>query len=156
MNYQVLTFTKWTLKTKTVIEMPNPIWRHYVAQMIPEWLRWCRNVHLPSHMDVMNRFIALNPGYIPVRATTNPDIAMVRDMLWNDDFILGLSDKGLSVWANGTVGELIDEMRPYGLKFPEIKRICDFMDAHLTWFERVYAFGRADIITFLRQEGRNI
>ncbi len=155
MNYQVLTFTKWTL-TKTVIEMPNPIWRHYVAQMIPEWLRWCRNVHLPSHMDVMNRFIALNPGYIPVRATTNPDIAMVRDMLWNDDFILGLSDKGLSVWANGTVGELIDEMRPYGLKFPEIKRICDFMDAHLTWFERVYAFGRADIITFLRQEGRNI
>jgi hypothetical protein len=156
MNYQVLTFTKWILKTTTVIEMPNPIWRHYVAQMIPEWLRWCRNVHLPSHMDVMNRFIALNPGYIPVRATTNPDIAMVRDMLWNDDFILGLSDKGLSVWANGTVGELIDEMRPYGLKFPEIKRICNFMDAHLTWFERVYAFGRADIITFLRQEGRNI
>jgi len=155
MNYQVLTFTKWTL-TKTVIEMPNPVWRHYVAQMIPEWLRWCRNVHLPSHMDVMNRFIALNPGYIPVRATTNPDIAMVRDMLWNDDFILGLSDKGLSVWANATVGELIDEMRPYGLKFSEIKRICDFMDAHLTWFERVYAFGRADIITFLRQEGRNI
>ncbi len=136
--------------------MPNPVWRHYVAQMIPEWLRWCRNVHLPSHMDVMNRFIALNPGYIPVRATTNPDIAMVRDMLWNDDFILGLSDKGLSVWANATVGELIDEMRPYGLKFSEIKRICDFMDAHLTWFERVYAFGRADIITFLRQEGRNI
>jgi|SaaInlV_125m_DNA_1040241.scaffolds.fasta_scaffold03487_11 hypothetical protein len=156
MNYQVLTFTKWILKTTTVIKMPNPVWRHYVAQMIPEWLRWCRNVHLPSHMDVMNRFIALNPGYIPVRATTNPDIAMVRDMLWNDDFILGLSDKGLSVWANGTVGELIDEMRPYGLKFPEIKRICNFMDAHLTWFERVYAFGRADIITFLRQEGRNI
>ena len=156
MNYQVLTFTKWILKTTTVIKMPNPVWRHYVPQMIPEWLRWCRNVHLPSHMDVMNRFIALNPGYIPVRATTNPDIAMVRDMLWNDDFILGLSDKGLSVWANGTVGELIDEMRPYGLKFPEIKRICNFMDAHLTWFERVYAFGRADIITFLRQEGRNI
>ncbi len=155
MNYQVLTFTKWIL-TKTVIEMPNPVWRHYVAQMIPEWLRWCRNVHLPSHMDVMNRFIALNPGYIPVRATTNPDIAMVRDMLWNDDFILGLSDKGLSVWANATVGELIDEMRPYGLKFSEIKRICDFMDSNLTWFERVYAFGRADIITFLRQEGRNI
>ena len=155
MNYQVLTFTKWIL-TKTVIEMPNPVWRHYVAQMIPEWLRWCRNVHLPSHMDVMNRFIALNPGYIPVRATTNPDIAMVRDMLWKDDFILGLSDKGLSVWANATVGELIDEMRPYGLKFSEIKRICDFMDSNLTWFERVYAFGRADIITFLRQEGRNI
>jgi|TARA_R110002020_G_scaffold195697_1_gene396687 hypothetical protein len=139
-----------------VIEMPNPVWRHYVAQMIPEWLRWCRNVHLPSHMDVMNRFIALNPGYIPVRATTNPDIAMVKDMLWNDDFIFGLSDKGLSVWANGTVGELIDEMRPYGIKFAEIKKVCDFMDSNLTWFERVYAFGRADIITFLREQGRNI
>jgi len=30
------------------------------------------------------------------------------------------------------------------------------MDSHLSWFERVYAFGRADIISFLRSEGRNI
>ena len=136
--------------------MPNPVWRHNVADMIPHWLRWCRNVDLPSHIDVMYRFIALNPGYIPVRATSNPDIAMVRDMLWDEEFLLGLSDKGLAVWANGTVGELIDAMRPYGIKFSEIKKICDFMDSNLTWFERVYAFGRADIIIFLREQGRNI
>ncbi len=136
--------------------MPNAVWRHYVAEMIPQWLIWCRNVHLPSHIDLMNRFIALNPGYIPVRATTNSDIAIVRDMLWDENFILGLSDKGLSVWANATVGELIDEMRPYGFKFAELKTICNFMDSNLTWFERVYAFGRADIITFLREEGRHI
>ena len=60
------------------------------------------------------------------------------------------------VWANATVGELVDEMRPYGRKFKEIGIICDFMDSNLTWFERVYAFGRADIIKFLRAEGRNI
>jgi len=65
-------------------------------------------------------------------------------------------DKGLKVWANGTVGELIDEMRPYGIKFPEITTVCNFMDSNLTWFERLYAFGRADIILFLRAEGRNI
>jgi len=136
--------------------MTNPVWRHYVAEMISDWLTWCRNVHLPSHIDVMNRFIALNPGYIPVRATTNSDIAMVRDMLWDENFILGLSDKGLAVWANGTVGELVDEMRPYGIKFSEIATVCDFIDSNFTWFERVYAFGRADIINFLREQGRNI
>ena len=136
--------------------MSNPIWRHYVAEMISQWLRWCRNVHLPSHLDVMNRFIALNPGYIPVRDTRNTDIALIKDMLWDEDFLISLSDKGLAVWANATVGELVDEMRPYGIKFGEIKKICDFMDSNLTWFERVYAFGRADIIAFLRNEGREI
>lgn len=127
-----------------------------MAEMMAQWLRWCRNVHLPSHMDVMNRFIALTPGYIPTRDTTNSDIALVKDMLWDESFLLSLSDKGLQVWANSTVGELIDEMRPYGVKFPEIRVICNFMDANLSWFERVYAFGRADIIKFLRAEGRNI
>ena len=58
--------------------------------------------------------------------------------------------------CHATVGELVDEMRPYGRKFKEIGIICDFMDSNLTWFERVYAFGRADIIKFLRAEGRNI
>jgi|TARA_R110001632_G_scaffold14697_1_gene49222 hypothetical protein len=121
-----------------------------------DWLQWCRNVHLPSHIDVMSRFIALNPGYIPTRNGKNTDIALVKDMLWDESFLLRLSDKGLKVWANGTVGELIDEMRPYGFKFPEITIVCDFMDSHLTWFERLYAFGRADIILFLREEGRSI
>ena len=136
--------------------MPNPVWRHYVAEMIPNWLRWCRNVHLPSHIDLMNRFVALNPGYIPVRDTTNSDIAMVKDMLWDEKFLLSLSDKGLAVWANGTIGELIDEMRPYARQFQEIEQIANFIDSHLSWFERVYAFGRADIISFLRSQGRNI
>jgi len=77
-------------------------------------------------------------------------------MLWDEEFLLSLSDKGLQVWANGTMGEFVDEMRPYGRKFPEIRIISDFIDANLSWFERVYAFGRADIIRFLRNEGRNI
>ncbi len=136
--------------------MTNLVWRRYVSEMIEKWLRWCRNVHLPSHIDVMNRFIALTPGYIPKRDTTDSDVALVKDMLWDEQFLLGLSDKGLQVWANSTVGELVDEMRPYGQRFPEIQVICDFMDSNLSWFERVYAFGRADIIKFLRGEGRNI
>ncbi len=136
--------------------MPNLVWRRYVSEMVEKWLRWCRNIHLPSHIDVMQRFIALNPGYIPSSDTTNSDIALVKDMLWDADFLLSLSDRGLQVWANGTIGEFVDEMRPYGRKFPEIRIISDFIDANLSWFERVYAFGRADIIRFLREEGRNI
>ena len=136
--------------------LPNLVWRRYVSEMVEKWLRWCRNIHLPSHIDVMQRFIALNPGYIPSSDTTNSDIALVKDMLWDADFLLSLSDRGLQVWANGTIGEFVDEMRPYGRKFPEIRIISDFIDANLSWFERVYAFGRADIIRFLRDEGRNI
>jgi len=136
--------------------LPNAVWQRYVAENVEKWLSWCRNVHLPSHIDLMNRFIALNPSYIPSRTPTNSDIALVRDMLWDENFILSLTDKGLSVWANGTIGEWVDELRPYGKKFPEIKDICDFVDSNHSWFERAYAFGRADIILFLREAGRNI
>ena len=104
----------------------------------------------------MQRFIALNPGHIPKKDTTDSDVALIKDMLWDEDFLLGLSDKGLQVWANGTIGELIDEMRPYSSKFSEIGVLSNFMDANLSWFERVYAFSRADIIRFLREEGKNI
>ena len=45
---------------------------------------------------------------------------------------------------------------PMEVKFTEMGIISDFIDANLSWFERVYAFGRADIIRFLREEGRNI
>lgn len=66
-----------------------------------------------------------------------------------------LSQKGLLVWANGTVADLVDELRSYQ-NIKEIKIVCDFMDSNLLWFERVYAFTRADIISYLRSIGKPI
>jgi hypothetical protein len=133
----------------------NPVWKRYVAENVEKWLTWLKNVHLPSYVDLTQRFINLNPAYRPPPESLHDEQDLLRQMLWNEEFIMTLSEKGLLVWANGTVADLVDELRNYQ-NIKEIKIICDFIDSNLLWFERVYAFTRADIISYLRSMGKSI
>jgi len=135
--------------------MTNPVWRRYTAENVEVWLKWLKNVHIPSYIDLTQRFINLNPAYRPPPESLHDEQDLLRQMLWNEAFVFSLSDKGLLVWANGNVADLIDELRNYQ-SINEIKIVCDFLEANLSWFERVYAFTRADIISYLRSKGKNI
>jgi len=133
----------------------NPVWKRYVGENVETWLTWLKNVHLPSYIDLTQRFINLNVAYRPPPESLHDEQDLLRQMLWNEAFIMTLSQKGLLVWANGTVADLVDELRSYQ-NIKEIKMVCDFMDSNLLWFERVYAFTRADIISYLRSIGKPI
>jgi|TARA_B110000444_G_scaffold236051_1_gene247632 hypothetical protein len=133
----------------------NPVWKRYVGENVQTWLTWLKNVHLPSYIDLTQRFINLNVAYRPPPESLHDEQDLLRQMLWNEAFIMTLSQKGLLVWANGTVADLVDELRSYQ-NIKEIKIVCDFMDSNLLWFERVYAFTRADIISYLRSIGKPI
>jgi len=133
----------------------NPVWKRYVGENVQTWLTWLKNVHLPSYIDLTQRFINLNVAYRPPPESLHDEQDLLRQMLWNEAFIMTLSQKGLLVWANGTVADLVDELRSYQ-NIKEIKMVCDFMDSNLLWFERVYAFTRADIISYLRSIGKPI
>ena len=133
----------------------NPVWKRYVAENVETWLTWLKNVHLPSYIDLTRRFISLNAAYRPPPETLHDEKDLLRQMLWNEDFIMTLSSKGLLVWANGTVADLVDELRSYQ-SIKEIKIVCDFIESNLLWFERVYSFTRADIISYLRSQGKSI
>jgi hypothetical protein len=133
----------------------NPVWKRYVAENVQRWLIWLKNVHLPSYIDLTQRFINLNPAYRPPPENLHDEQDLLRQMLWNEEFIFSLSDKGLLVWANGNVSDLVDELRAYQ-SIKEIKIVCDLIESNLSWFERVYSFTRADIISYLRNSGKNI
>ena len=135
--------------------MFNPVWKRYVAENVQRWLIWVKNVHLPSYIDLTQRFINLNPAYRPPPENLHDEQDLLRQMLWNEEFIFSLSDKGLLVWANGNVSDLVDELRAYQ-SIKEIKIVCDLIESNLSWFERVYSFTRADIISYLRNSGKNI
>lgn len=135
--------------------MFNPVWKRYVAENVQRWLTWLKNVHLPSYIDLTQRFINLNPAYRPPPENLHNEQDLLRQMLWNEEFIFSLSDKGLLVWANGNVSDLVDELRAYQ-SIKEIKIVCDLIESNLSWFERVYSFTRADIISYLRNSGKNI
>ena len=136
--------------------MGNPVWRRYTTEQMASWLEWWRNIHLRSHLELLEKFIALNPYFVPANDADESDVKLVEKLLWNPEFINGLTDKGVQVWLASTFGDFVDELRIYDERFVEIKRVCDFIDAHLAWFERVYAFIRADIVAYLRENGREI
>ena len=133
----------------------NPVWKRYVAENVEKWLTWLKNVHLPSYVDLTQRFINLNPAYRPPPESLHDEQDLLRQMLWNEEFIFSLSDKGLLVWANGNVSDLVDELRVYQ-SIKEIRIVCDLIESNLSWFERVYSFTRADIISYLRNSDKNI
>ena len=97
----------------------------------------------------------MTPAYRPDSESVFNQEDPLLSLLWNEEFVLSLSDKGLQVWANGTVSQFVDELMLYR-KFPEIVQIVSLIESNLAWFERVYAFARADIIFYLRNLGRNI
>lgn len=136
--------------------MPNPVWKHYTANHIESWLDWIRNIHLRSHLELFERFIKLNPHFVPSQHERKSEAKLVEKLMWNPEYINSLSDKGLQVWVSSSFADFIDELRIYGKRFNEIRKIADFLDSHIAWFERVYAFVRADIIQYLRNLNRNI
>jgi hypothetical protein len=105
---------------------------------------------------LFDKFIDLNPHYVPANDSRDSETKLVEKLMWNPKYINKLSDKGLQVWVSATFADFIDELRPYGDRFKEIYLICNFIESHLMWFERTYAFIRADIVKYLRNEGRDI
>ena len=139
--------------TKTVINMGNPIWRRYVSEQMTDWLEWLKNIHLRSHFDLIEK----NPHFVPTEQdSTDGDLRLLERLLWNPEFINGLTDKGIQVWVSSTIGDFLDELQIYSSRFTEIQKVSYFLNSHIAWFERVYAFIRADTVTYLREQGRII
>jgi len=135
----------------------NPIWTHYCANHMEGWLTWIRGVHLQSYLELTERFIRSHPFYTPSETDFSEETNDLFNRLVADrDFIMSLSDKGLSVWANSDFSDFLDALEPYGIRYREIRNLSDFLRLYETWFRRLYQFFRADIIMYVREQGRNL
>jgi len=121
------------------------------------WLEWLNTVHINSYLELTERFIATHPYFVPNQNNFDDSQQGLFDKLIMDRaFITTLSDKGLSIWANSNFKDFVICLEPYGVRYPDVRRLTQFMNLHLEWFTRVYQFFRADMILELREEGRNL
>lgn len=135
----------------------NPIWTHYCANHMEGWLSWIRGVHLQSYLELTERFIHSHPFYTPNETDFSEETNdLFNRLIANREFITGLSDKGLSVWANSGFSDFLDALEPYGSRYRDVRHLSDFLRLHENWFRRLYQFFRADIIMYLREQGRNL
>jgi hypothetical protein len=135
----------------------NPVWASFCARKIEEWIDWLSNIQIDSYLELSERFIALNPHYVPSDSDLSSSSGQTFERLMIDEqFISSLSDQGLLVWANSGVGDFVLALDAYSQVSIEIRRVTRFFAKHLAWFERVYAYLRAELIADLREQGRRI
>ena len=133
----------------------NPVWARYCSEQIINWLNWLRNISLHSYLELSQRFIDLNPHYIPDSSTSEASELFDR-MIVNEEFFQQVSDAVVLVWANSGFEEFLEALEVYAPKYPEINNVCLFFRRNLHWFKRLYQFFRAELILQLRSEGRSI
>jgi hypothetical protein len=131
----------------------NPVWSRFCTVQIESWAEWLASIHVNSYLETAERFIGLNPFWVPTSEDRTP---LFDNLMVNDEFLESLSDAGLLVWANSTFRDSVTALRPYGRAVKEIDYVVSFFDTHIAWFSRVYQFIRAEAIMDLRSRGRNI
>ena len=95
--------------------MGNPVWRLFIAEQAEEWLEWVKNIHLTSYREMIQRFIYLNPNYVPgsnPMLETNDISNLFTKLMVNKEFILKLSDTGIVVWMNSNIHDFLGELKP--------------------------------------------
>jgi hypothetical protein len=134
----------------------NPIWARYVSEQMIEWLNWLRNISIRSYLELSQRFIDLNPHYIPDSAGASEASELFDRMVVNQEFFAQVSDAGVLVWANSGFEDFLLALEVYAPKYPEIREVVLFFRRNLWWFKRLYQFFGAELILQLRAEGRSL
>jgi len=134
----------------------NPIWARYCSQQMEDWLTWLRNIHIRSYIELCERFIDLHPYYTPNTHDLGESLPLYERLLIGKPFLDNMTDIGVRVWANTTLVDFVNALYPYSQEFPEVREVRKFFIKHLNWLDRLYRFGRADLIAQLREEGRDI
>ena len=138
--------------------MANLVWRRFVAMQLPEWVSWFKNHHVPSHIDMIQKFIITHPYFIPYPKEVKEyaiDNEFLASLMLNREFFDSLSDKGCEVWYNSTFSDFIDELRPYQQPYNDFKHIINLFDKYSWWFNRVYSYIRVELAEYLENLGRS-
>ena len=139
--------------------MGNPVWRLFIAEQAEEWLECLKNIHLKSYREMIQRFIYLNPNYIPGSrpvVETNDISSLFTKLMLNQEFILKLSDTGIVVWMNSNIHDFLDELKPYSLVSKEFKTFYELIYSNDFWFHRQFQFLKEELVDFLRENGRQL
>ena len=139
--------------------MGNPVWRLFIAEQAEEWLEWLKNIHLTSYREMIQRFIYLNPNYVPgsnPMLETNDISNLFTKLMVNKEFILKLSDTGIVVWMNSNIHDFLGELKPYSIASREFKMVYKLILENDFWFHRQFQFLKEELLEFLRENGRQL
>ena len=67
----------------------NPVWASFCARKIEDWIDWLRNIQIDSYLELSERFIALNPHYVPSDTDLSSSSGQTFERLMIDEDFIG-------------------------------------------------------------------
>jgi len=96
-----------------------------------------------------------NPYYIPdFEKGLDLDDFFIK-MIYDEAYLLSLSDKGLTVWYNTDFHDFLQSLMPYTIRNKDLRKIYDFLIKYIWWFDRQYSVVRKHLSEKLEAKGRS-
>lgn len=135
----------------------NAVWRRFIVNQMPEWLKWLKSVHLPSHSRLWSK-------YLEATSPQNAFAGMKKVQGEDEELLSLLFIPDASFWKQleGEVGEektarmyrvalsitmddFLHDLTLYAQQFPEIRTIYVLLNTHQEWFDDFLNYLRAEL-----------
>ena len=135
----------------------NAVWRRFIVNQMPEWLKWLKSVHLPSHLRLWTKYLdATSPknAYSRVKRVGGDDEELLTLLFIPDNsFWKQLevevgeekSSKMYRVALSLTMDDFLHDLTLYAQQFPEIRSIYVLLNTYQDWFDEFVNYLRADL-----------
>ena len=114
--------------------MPNPVWRLYISRKMPIWLAYLRaQPSLDLLSLAVNQYVSDNPN---VNASKVQKDNFFQKFFLDKDFLNELNPQGRQMAAKVTLNDIMEELKPYANKFPEVRWVYNIVQRHYGWCDK--------------------
>ena len=135
----------------------NAVWWRFIVNQMPEWLKWLKSVHLPSHQRLWGKYLE----------ATTPKMAFskMKRVGGEDEELLSLlfihpasfweqlesevgeskSAKMYRVALSITMDDFLHDITLYAQQFPEMRQIYVLLNTYQDWFDEFLNYLRAEL-----------
>ena len=143
----------------------NEIWRRFIVNQMPQWLKWLKSIHLPSHIRLWNKYLDITPppkAYASLGGKSQEEQLLSQFFVPSDEFWRQMAaevgeehtTKMYRLSLSLTMEDFLHDLTLYAQQFDEIRSIYAFMVQRKLWFDQLLNHLRSGLYYKWKQEER--
>jgi len=143
--------------SKVSISSGNVVWRRFIVNQMPEWLKWLKSVHLPSHVRLWSKYLEVTTpkvAFSRIKKVEDDDEELLSRLFIPDNsFWTQLEtevgeDKAKKMYRVAlslTIDDFLQDLTLYAQQFEEIRHIYVLLHTYQDWFDGFLNYLRAEL-----------
>ncbi len=135
----------------------NAVWRRFIVNQMPEWLKWLKSVHLPSHLRLWSKYLEATSPQVAFatlqKAEGEDGELLTRLFIPEQEFWEQLESevgepkraKMYRVALSLTIDDFLHDLTLYAQQFEEVRTIYVLIHNYREWFNEFLNYLRAEL-----------